>query len=289
MTEQRRGELYAVLLAFFEGWFPILSLLAVQSIGPLHSYFYIILIATTALLLLLKFGGGYKSLWYRPALPDMLYTSLFITALFTLLFVGLRYTTAGNLAVILTLQLFFSYLYFNLFGREKIDAFHTLAAFMMGAGALIILWPDSLHFNPGDLLVLGAAALAPVANLYQKRARRHVGALTILTFRNLAALPVLFCAALLFEPSPEAGALPAVLPSLLAVGLLIYVLAKLLWIEALHRIGITHLSAMSTLVPLFTLTFAYELLGETPSWRQAAGILIVLAGAWMITRPMPQR
>lgn len=286
MNEQRRGHLYAVLLAFFEGWFPILSLLAVQSIGPLHSYLVIIVIATVALLLLLAFTEDFKGLWYRPALPALLYTSLYITALFTLLFIGLRYTTAGNLAVILTLQLFFSYLYFNLFGREKLHPLHTAAAFLMGLGALAILWPETLHFNPGDLLVLIAAALAPIANLYQKRARRHVGAMTILAFRNLAALPVLFAAALLLEPMPSENALLNALPSLIAVGLLVYVLAKLLWIEALHRIGITRLSAMTTFIPLFTLTFAFFLLGEVPSLRQAAGIVAVLLGAYLITRPV---
>jgi len=286
VNEQRRGHLYAVLLAFFEGWFPILSLLAVQSIGPLHSYLVIIVIATLALLLLLAFTEGFKGLWYRPALPDLLYTSLYITALFTLLFIGLRYTTAGNLAVILTLQLFFSYLYFNLFGREKLHPLHTAAAFLMGLGALAILWPETLHFNPGDLLVLIAAALAPIANLYQKRARRHVGAMTILAFRNLAALPVLFAAALLLEPIPSENAFLNALPSLIAVGLLVYVLAKLLWIEALYRIGITRLSAMTTLIPLFTLTFAFFLLGEVPSLRQAAGIVAVLLGAYLITRPV---
>lgn len=289
MTEQRRGELYALLLAFFEGWFPILTLVAVESIGALNSYFAIIVIATLTLLILLKMREGFGGLWYRPALKDLLLTSLFITALFTLLFIALRYTTAGNLAVILTLQLFFSYLYFNRFGSEKLDALHTLAAGMMGVGALIVLWPETFRFNPGDLLVLIAAALAPIANLYQKRARRHVSAVTILAFRNLAALPVLFVAARLFEPVPNAERFLEALPSLLAVGLLVYVLAKLLWIETLHRIGITRLSAMSTFVPLFTLIFAYLALGEVPSGRQALGIVAVLAGAWLITRPVGER
>jgi drug/metabolite transporter (DMT)-like permease len=287
MTPQRQGELYAVVLSLLESWFPILALVAVHSIGPLNTYGFILIIATAVLLLLLYVREGFGGLADREALPDLLWTSFYITLLFTLVFIGLRYTTAGNMAVILTLQLFFSYLYFNLPGREKLDALHTFAAFLMGSGAVIILFPATFTFNPGDLLILLAAATAPLANLYQKRARQRVSALAILTFRNLAALPVLFGAALLFEGLPTFEALLEVLPAVTAVALLVYVLAKILWIEALHRIGITKLSAMIAFMPLFTLIFAYPTLGEIPTLRQMLGTLPILLGAYLITRPAP--
>ncbi|WP_345985971.1 DMT family transporter [Sulfurimonas sp. HSL-1656] len=287
MTPQRQGELYAVVLSLLESWFPILALVAVQSIGPLNTYGFILIIATAVLLLLLYVREGFGGLADREALPDLLWTSFYITLLFTLVFIGLRYTTAGNMAVILTLQLFFSYLYFNLPGREKLDALHTFAAFMMGSGAVVILFPATFAFNPGDLLILLAAATAPLANLYQKRARQRVSALAILTFRNLAALPVLFGAALFFEGFPSTGALLDVVPAITAVALLVYVLAKILWIEALHRIGITKLSAMIAFMPLFTLIFAYPTLGEVPTLRQLLGTLPILLGAYLITRPAP--
>jgi len=284
LTRQRQGELFALLLSVLESWFPILSLFAVQTVGPLTTYFVVLLIAASLLLLLLGFKEGFGGFADKAALPDLLWTSLYITLLFTLLFIGLRYTTAGNLAVILTLQLLFSYLYFHRLQSEKMDKLHTFAAFLMGSGALIILFPEQFRFNPGDLLVLIAAAIAPLANLYQKRARSRVSSLTILTFRNLAALPFLLAAALLFEGVPDTAKLAAALPGIAAVAVLIYVLAKILWIEALHRIGITKLSAMIALIPLFTLLFAYPALGEVPTARQLIGTVPVLLGALLITR-----
>jgi drug/metabolite transporter (DMT)-like permease len=284
MTRQRQGELFAVILSLLESWFPILSLVAVGTIGALNTYFFVVLIATIVLIFLLKFKEGFDGLFDKEALPDLLKTSFFITLLFALLFIGLRYTTAGNLAVILTLQLLFSYLYFNLLGSEKMDALHTFAAFLMGAGAVIILFPETFRLNPGDLLVLTAAAIAPVANYYQKRARDRVSSLTILTFRNLAAIPVLLIAALSFEGLPSASDFTTALPYVAAVAVLVYVLAKILWIEALHRIGITKLSAMIALMPLFTLLFAYLTLNEIPSARQLSGTVPILLGAFLITR-----
>ena len=284
MSPQHRGELYAVILSLLESWFPILALVAVQAIGSLNTYSFVLLIATAVLLLLLSIKEGFGGFFDRKALPDLLWTSFYITLLFTLVFIGLRYTTAGNMAVILTLQLFFAYLYFNIIGKEKLDALHTFAAFLMGAGALLILFPATFRLNPGDLLVLLAAAVAPLANLYQKRARARVSALTILAFRNLAALPVLFAAAYIVEGFPSAQLLWSVLPAVAAVAVLIYVLAKILWIEALHRIGITKLSAMIALIPLFTLAFAFPVLGEVPTQRQLLGTVPILLGAFLITR-----
>jgi len=285
VTRQREGELFAVILSVLESWFPILSLFAIPLIGALNTYFFILVIATAALMIILGFKEGYRGLADKTALPDLLWTSLYITTLFTLLFIGLRYTTAGNMAVILTLQLLFSYLYFNLFGSEKMNLLHTFAAFLMGAGAVIILFPETFRVNPGDVLVLIAAAIAPLANRYQKRARLHVSSLTILTFRNLAAFPFLFIGAWLFEGFPRRADFMQALPYIAAIALMIYVLSKMLWIEALHRIGITKLSAMIALMPLFTLLFAYPVLHEAPSARQLLGTLPVLLGAFLITRP----
>ena len=284
MTREREGELYALVLSVLESLFPILSLFAIRAVGALNTYFFVVVIATAVLLLTLRAKEGFGDLFKRAAMPDLLWTSFYITTLFILIFVGLRYTTAGNMAVILTLQLLFSYLYFNLFGSEKLNALQTFAAFLMGAGAVVILFPAQFRFNKGDLLILIAAAIAPLANYYQKRARAHVSSLTILTFRNLVALPVLFAAAALAEGLPSAAKLAEALPYIVAVALLVYVLAKILWIEALHRIGITKLSAMIAFIPLFTLLFAYPVLHELPTTRQMLGILPIIAGALLITR-----
>ncbi len=284
MTTQRQGELYAVTLSLLEGLFPILSLVAVREIGALNTYFFVLLIATAVLLVMLNYKEGLSALIQHNALSDLLWTSFYITLLFILLFVSLRYTTAGNLAVILTLQLLFSYLYFNRSGSERLNTCQSVAAFLMGIGAVIILFPKQFHFNPGDLLVLLAAAIAPIANYYQKRARTHVSALTILTFRNIIAIPVLLGLLLLFEGFPTPAAFITSLPYIVAIALLVYVLAKILWIEALHRIGITKLSAMIAFIPLFTLFFAYVFLYEVPSFTQLSGTLPILIGGYFISR-----
>jgi len=281
----RRGDFYAFLLSVLEGLFPVFTLVTVAAFGALHAYLLTILLATTVLLGLLGWRGELAALVDRAARPDLLLTSLFITALFVLIFIALRYTTAGNVAVILVLQLLFSYLYFNVIGQDRMSGTHSAGAAMMGIGAIVVLFPEEFHLNIGDALALAAAAIAPIANHFQQRARRRVSSLVVLGFRNLVALPVLWLLAWRLEPPVAPFSNLSALLLLVCNALLIFVIAKILWVEALNHISVTRLSAMASFIPVFTLLFAWGLLGEVPQLHQLLGIPAVIAGAWLMTRP----
>ncbi len=286
MTKEREGEILMVGLSILESWFPIFSIVAMSYIGALHTYTYSLLIALVFFIMIMCKRDRFKDLKNKAAYKDLLLTSFWITSLFALVFIGMRYTTAGNMAVIIFLQLLFSYLYFNLFGKEKMHTLHLWGAFIMGSGALIIHIPDELTFNKGDLLILVAAAIAPIANLYQKRAREFCSSETILGFRTFVGLPFIALMAWAFEPAVEYNAFVSALPSLLFIGILIYVVSKIMWIEALHRTSITKLSAMLGLVPMMTLIFAYFYLNEVPELRQVLGIVPILVGGYLLTKPI---
>jgi drug/metabolite transporter (DMT)-like permease len=289
MTKEREGEFLMLGLAVIESWFPILSIVSMAYIGALHTYTYSLLIALVFFIAIMAKRDRFKELRNRAAYKDLILTSFWITTLFTLVFIGMQYTTAGNMAVIIFLQLLFSYLYFNVLGKEKMDRLHLIGAIIMGAGALIILIPDDLSFNKGDLLILIAAAIAPIANLYQKRARNYCSSETILGFRTVVGLPFIALLAWYFEPAVSYENFRLALPSLLFIGILIYVVSKIMWIEALHRISITKVSAMMGLVPMMTLFFAYFYLGEVPQLRQILGIIPVLLGGYLLTKPIKDK
>jgi len=286
MTKEREGEFLMLGLALIESWFPILSIMSMAYIGALHTYTYSLIIALFFFIILMFKRDRFKELKNRAAYKDLLLTSFFITTLFTLVFIGMQYTTAGNMAVIIFLQLLFSYLYFNIFGKEKMDRLHLIGSIIMGVGAVIILLPDELVFNKGDLFILAGAALAPFANLYQKRAREFCSSETILTFRTVVGLPFIAALAWYLEPSVSQENLFLALPYLLVIGIAVYVVSKIMWIEALHRISITKVSAMMGIVPLLTVTFAFVFLNETPDLRQVIGIVPILIGGYLLTKPI---
>jgi drug/metabolite transporter (DMT)-like permease len=284
MSNDTKGILYAWIFAALEGLFPILSIFILRYIGALYAYAFSIMVAMVLFLIYLALKRRLHELWRREALYDLVMTALLINLMFVLIFVGLRYTSAGNMSVIIILQLFFAYLYFNVLGDEALGFWPTVGAFMMAAGGLIIVFPKDFAINIGDLLILLAAAIAPIANVYQKRAREHVSAETILAFRNTAAIPLLFLLAYYFEKPLSEANIEHALPYIFLNGVLVFTLAKILWIEALHFTSITKLSAMVSLIPLFTLLFAYLIFGDTPTARQLAGIAPVIAGSLLLSR-----
>ena len=286
MTKEREGELLTLGLTVLESWFPILSIVAMSYVGAMHTYMYSLVIAFFFYMGIMYKRDSFSELKNKAAYKDLLLTTFWITFIFTLIFIGLQYTTAGNMAVIIFLQVLFSYLYFNVFGKEKMETVHLMGALIMGIGALIILFPEDFTFNKGDWLILISAAAAPIVNLYQKRAREYCSSETILGFRTVVGFPFVALMAYLMEPSVSYENFILALPYMFLIATLIYVVSKIMWIEALNRISITKLSAMLALLPLFTLFFAYLYLGEVPEFRQMMGIIPILVGGYLITKPV---
>ncbi len=286
MTKEREGELLMLGLTVLESWFPILSIVAMSYVGALHTYMYSLIIALFFYIAIMYKQKRFVELKNKAAYKDLLLTTFWITFIFTFIFIGMRYTTAGNMAVIVFLQVLFSYLYFNVFGKEKMETIHLSGAVIMGVGALIILFPEDFAFNKGDWLILISAAAAPIVNLYQKRARVYCSAETILGFRTVVGLPFIALLAYLLEPSVSYEDFMSALPYMFLIATGIYVVSKIMWIEALNRMSITKLSAMLALLPMMTLFFAYIYLDEVPEFRQIMGIIPVLVGGYLITKPM---
>jgi drug/metabolite transporter (DMT)-like permease len=284
MTNEKKGEIFMVTNALFESWFPIIVLFTYSYLTPIFTYSFNIGIASIFFIILIIARKKFYEFKNKEAYKDLLLTTFFITLLFLLMFLGLQYTTATNTAVIIFMQLFFSFLYFNLIGKEYISKKHILGATMMATGAIIILFPDDLILNKGDLLVLIAAMIAPFANYYQKRARKYLCVENILAFRYMASLPFLLFFAYMFEPIPMSSNILNALPYLLISGLLVFGIAKIFWIEAIYRIPITKASALAAFMPVFTMFFAFLLLNEVPTLEQVLAIVPIVIGGYLITR-----
>lgn len=284
MNREHSGELFLLAFTFFESWFPILTILALKHVTPILAYGLTLVFSLFSFVLIVLIQGKIHEFFHWQAYGNLFKTAFFISLMFICIYSGLTYTTAGNMAVLIFLQFFFSFLYFNLLGSESFSRTHLAGALLMAGGAIIILFPEELVVNKGDLLILLGAAIAPIANMYQKKARAQVSSETVLAFRTFIAMPVLLGLAALLEPAPRFDQILSALPWLALSGLFIMGLSKMFWVEAIYRISITKACAMSALIPVFTLMFAFLFLGELPEGRQLAGIFPVLTGGYLITR-----
>lgn len=284
LLAKRKGETYALLLTLLESGFPIFAAVSVAALGSLFAYFYSLLFASIALLMWWATQKRWAELKERAAYRPLFMTSLLITSLYICLFVALHFTSAANVALILFLQVLFGFLFLGHKKEEQLGVQSMFGAALMMLGAMIVLFPGEMKLNIGDGLALAAAAIAPVANFYQKKARLHISSQSILMVRSVAALPFVLLLAWWFEPVPNFQSLVAQFWSLLFVGLLILVLSKILWIEAIHLLPINTVSALFAFAPLLTMLWSDWFLQQPPSWYQWLGAVPIIAGSILLNK-----
>ena len=283
-SQQRKGEAYALGLSVIEAWFPIFAAFSATALGGLFAYFYSLVIAVVFMVVWWVIKGKTAEVKNRKSYKDLALTSFYITSLFGLIFVALQYTTATNVAVVLFLQILFGFLFLARQKGESLTLKQSFAALLMTIGAVVILMPGEFSLNVGDFLVLLAAMIGPIANVYQKRARALVSSETVLLVRSLIALPFIYLFAVLFERQPEFVEVIEHWHWLFLTGVLVFFISKIMWIEAIYLLPINKVNALLAFSPLMTMIFAYYMLNEVPNTYQLIGILPVLVGGYLITR-----
>lgn len=283
----RPGEAYILLSACLWSTFPVITILSFGTLSPFLSAGMSTLFAAVFFACLLTAKREWPLLLKREAWKDILLTTLCIgVAFYGLLFTGLRYTTAGNAAILSLMEVFFSFVILGLLLRhEPLFTRTIIGAACMVLGALFVLLPRGTGgWHAGDVLVIAATAFAPLGNRASQRARKLVTTNVIMFLRSVISGIFLLLLAKLFEPPVAISAVFASLGFLLINGIFLLGLSKILWIEGIHRIPITRAISIESITPLLTLLVAWFVLYESPSVLQVASLVPIAAGMVLLTK-----
>ncbi|HEU5298069.1 MAG TPA: DMT family transporter [bacterium] len=135
----------------------------------------------------------------------------------------------------------------------------------------------------GSVLALASSLLFAAAALLVRRGMQGSNAATATVISigtNLVAMWILALAVGSIGRVTLAAAL-----TLLLAGMFAPALARLTYYESLNLIGVARASTISNTTPIFTAVMAVPVLGETVSWRLAAGTLFVVIGLALTVRP----
>lgn len=220
----------------------------------------------------------------RRCMHDILIASFIIgVAYYAIFYLGFKYTTAGNGAVVALMEVFFSFLIISVIRKhDPLIPSHVAGAGMMLAGALFILIPRTAGWHGGDLIILCATAIPPLGNMAMQRARKEASAAYIMFWRSFISSLFLFFLFFLFEKAPSSSALVSILPLTLVTGMFVLGLSKIFWIEAIHRIPVTKTISLVSIQPLFTLLFASLFLHETPTIVQLFSFFPMAIGMFLL-------
>lgn len=279
------GMPYILISAVLWASFPVFTTVALQSL-PLLTAAALTTLCSTIFFLALLFLKPQKNRPSKRCIRDIAFACVSIgIGYYIFTYVGISLTTPGNASIVMLMEVFFSYLFISVIGKhEPFVRAHVFGAVLMIAGVLLVLLPSAREIRPGDFVLFFGSMIPPLGNLAMQRARKEVSAATIMFFRSLTGTVSLGLLALLFNGVPTMKALMPALPAVLLGGFLLMGLSKILWIEAIHRLPITQTISVASIQPLFTMLFAYVILGQAPEWMQLLSLPPIAAGMFLLTR-----
>ncbi|RMG42290.1 MAG: DMT family transporter [Candidatus Dadabacteria bacterium] len=278
MKQERIGELYLVSSAVLWSLLPVVTVLTYSDLTPLWTVAISNGIGIVPFAVVITLKGSWLQIWKREAWASVLMTALFNGLLFHFfLFMALTETSPGNVSLLGQMEVFFSFLILTLWGKERLFKPHFLGAIFMVLGAVLILAENKFEWNNGNLYMLCATALAPVGNNFNQEARKIIDASTALFLRSSLTTPVFLILALIYERTLTPAKLSHSFIFLIINGIFMFGLAKLFWLEAIHRIPITKAVSLAAFGPGLTLIFAAVILGQKPTTAQliAFGPLVI--------------
>lgn len=289
-AEKTKGELYALADAVLGGLFPIIAVLSYANVSGLASLAWSTLIAAVFFAAIVMYRGTWRELRNPLLWRYSLGVVLFIGVLFYgLYFLALEHTSPGNAALISLFQVCTTYLLFNAWRGEYFSFHYVLGAALMIIGACIILIHDLSGFNIGDLFMLAATCCAPFGNFFQQKARAVASGETVLFVRSVLSAFVIFAATYTLGREASLADVRASLPFLLLNGIAVFGIAKLFFIESIHRISVTKVIALGSTTSLVTLLFAWFVLAQAPTLFQLASLAPFLIGMLLLTDQWPIR
>lgn len=284
ITQERAGEAIILSEALLWSLFPVVTVLSFQNIPSLLSLAWSTLFAAIFFGIIISAKKGWKELKSKNAIKDILLATFILGIFYYLLyFTGLRFTTAGNASLIAQSEIFFSFLFFNIWRKEYFSLPHVFGAILMLIGAVIVLSPNFQKLQAGDLFILLACLMAPFGNFFQKRARKKVKSESILFIRSLISAIFIFILAYFVNNDFAPVNTRKSFFILLINGFLILGLSKILWIEGIHRISVTKANALNSITPLLTLIFAWLLLGDLPTKFQLMSVIPICFGVVLLS------
>lgn len=283
LSKERQGEMIVLGEAFLWGLFPVITVLSQKNIPTLLALAWSTLFSTLFFALILTVRKKWKQIKNTKAIKDILAATLTLgIAYYLFYFFGLRHTSPGNASLIALTEIFFSFLFFNVWRREYFLRVHIWGAILMLVGAAIVLYPNTTEFKIGDLMVLAASFIAPLGNFFQRRARESVSSESILFIRSLISAIFIFILAYFAKDNFTAMDLKGSMVFLVINGFFLLGLSKILWVEGIFRINVAKANALNAIAPLLTLVFAWLLLGNIPTGFQLFSFIPMFFGVILL-------
>lgn len=225
----------------------------------------------------------------RDAILPLFLMGIIGVVLFNLFqFLALERTTSTNAGLISTLNTISISFFSFLFLREKINVLQIFSMFISLFGVLLVLSKGkinlllSLHFNTGDLWMVGAVCMWGIYSVCSRWAMRTTSPMMSTLYSGIFGVLVLLPFNLFDFTVSNLN--HTFLLSILYTGVISTVVCMVLWNIGIKQLGTTTSGIFLNFNPVFTAILAFLFIGEKMLWIQGIGGFIVILGCYLFSR-----
>lgn len=171
----------------------------------------------------------------------------------------------------------------------RIDRWTVAGSLVSFAGVVLTVLLGSLgqkmaiagfHFGTGEILVAISAVIGAISNVTNKLQLQSTPLGIFSIYRNILGTIIFFLLAnILYGPKHFMDVLsPFLWQWMLLYAAVIVVIGKLCWLAGLKHSTSTELNLANLLNPIIAIGMAYLILGETPTFAQSCGGILLLIG-----------
>ena len=202
-----------------------------------------------------------------------------------LVYLGLHDTSASNAQLLNSSIPVLIILFSSLCQRHRISILQTAGIALSCAGVLTIIFRgdphrlSSLQFSRGDLAVFGGMASFALFSIWLRTFPREVDRLGLLGAQIVVAIVMLMPLAIVeYRFGYHTHWTIAGSAAMLYVGIAAGLLANLLYMSGVARVGAARAGLFIHLVPLYGVVISVSFLGETVHFYHAIGMAAIVGG-----------
>jgi drug/metabolite transporter (DMT)-like permease len=211
---------------------------------------------------------------------------------------SLKYSDPSVVAIIVATIPLFTALLAIFYFKEQFSKINMLGATVSILGIGIMLAPSfsNVHFsNTGTALAFGAVICAVCYGFFVRKMTQGYNSVVIITYQNLIGA-LLFLPLFLFFSSKnqlqtEYAALhnPLNISYILILSIFCSAIAFMFFFQGIQKLGLGKANTFTNLIPVVTAILSFFIIGEKFPFYKIIGIIVVIAGIFLVQKKEPKR
>jgi drug/metabolite transporter (DMT)-like permease len=281
------GHLSLIASTLIMGSAYVAAKLALDDSGPFVTAFFRFLIASLVCWPVLYLVGGVQPV-RRHHIGYLLGYGLFQTTLyFALQYLGLRYTTASNTALIVNTRPLFMALLALFFFKERFNLVQWIAFLLSFSGVLIILYNPGVAIMPnhtfGDFLIVLDALCGALGVLLGKKLLYDFKPFTILVYQitigTIGLLPLA-----LIETNGHLFTARVNWGIVLFLAIFLTAIAQSLFNFGLSKLPVSNTAVYFFFIPVINVILAYYMFSEPITVSLVIGGILIIGGTYFVNK-----